>query len=274
MNTKSIRKPLLVGVVVAVLLLAFGLVNESSAPANGDNVFSLQAPPFVGVARAETVSGASLIEDEAGISAYFQASTSINLEDARNAFRTIEAETADYIIGSVPVTDYPESEGVHVYVHTDGWILAYYLADDPVGKIFDWRDYHNTGGADIKTKLEKVLAIVTGEAGVPYFSPTYYDFRYPNATHMMLIAETWSDGNEFTVELPSSFSYYERSWSLLNTGGASSWKLDGENVSGSTGICGWCTGQGTLTAAQLLPDTPHTIRVDDDGGLALIYRES
>ena len=31
MNTKSFRKPLLVGVVVVVLLLAFGLVNESSA---------------------------------------------------------------------------------------------------------------------------------------------------------------------------------------------------------------------------------------------------
>ena len=90
MNTRSMRKHLLAGVVAVVLLLTFGLVNKPSAPANGNNIFSLRAPPFVSVARAEADSTASLIEDEAGISAYFQASTSINLGDVRDVFRTIE----------------------------------------------------------------------------------------------------------------------------------------------------------------------------------------
>ncbi len=49
----------------------------------------------------------------------------------RNRFRTIEAETNDYIIGSVDLQDYPEQFDTHVYIHRDGWFMAYYLAADP-----------------------------------------------------------------------------------------------------------------------------------------------
>lgn len=52
------------------------------------------------------------------------------------------------------VPDYPESEDVHVYVHRDGWFLAYYLVADPAGKIVNWRLYHNTGRNNLSTKLE------------------------------------------------------------------------------------------------------------------------
>lgn len=282
MNTKSIRKPLLVSVVFAILLLAFGLVNRPGTPAKGNNIFSLQVPPFISIARAEADSITSLIEDEAGISAYFRASTSITLAGVRDVFRTIEAETADYIIGSVPVANYPESEDVHVYVHKDGWILAYYLAADPVGKIFDWRMYHDTGRTHIKTKLENTLAVVAGEAGVPFPGAIYYDFRNPNATHLMLIVEWVNTGTDSCeVNLPGSFAYYERSWSLGSTGpsyGSAQYRLDGVVIQGHGG--GWQTSQGTLTAAQLLPDQFHLIEVDGGyydyayGGLALVYRVS
>lgn len=281
MNMKSIRTPLLVAVVVVVLLTAFGL-NMPATPANADNVFSLQSPPFVGIARAEAGSIASIIEDEAGMSAWFQASTSINLDDVRDAFRTIETETADYIIGSVPVANYPESEDVHVYVHTDGWILAYYLAADPVGKIFDWRAYHDGGRTNITTKLENIIALVASEAGVAFSSATYYDFRYPNATHLMLIVEwVYAGTDSCEVNLPGSFAYYERSWSLGgDTGGWDSWyKVDGTEVHRWSGYHDWHTAEGTLTPTQLPPDQPHWIEigVQDStfyvyGGLALAYR--
>ncbi len=283
MNTKSIRRSLLVAVVAVVLLAAFGLVNEPGTQANANNVFSLQSPSFVGVARAETGSVASLIEDEAGMSAYFQASTSINLADVRDVFRTIEVETADYIIGSVPVANYGETEDVHVYVHTDGWILAYYLAADPVGKIFDWRMYHDTGRTNITTKLENTLAVVASEAGVPFSSGTYYDFRYPNATHLMLIVEwVYSGTDSCEVKLPGSFAYYERSWSLGSTTthnyGVAQYRLDGVTIQDHGHY--WQTSQGTLTAVQLLPDQFHTIEIYGSssdptyayGGLALVYR--
>jgi hypothetical protein len=289
MNTKSIRKLLLAGVAVAVLLLAFALVGRPGTPAKGNNVFTLQVPPFVGVALANTDSVTSTIENEAGISAYFQAPTSINLSSVRSVFRTIEAETADYIIGSVAVPNYGEEWDVHGYVHKDGWVLVYYPAGDPVGKIFDWIAYHNAGRTNIRTKLENTLVKIADAAEVPFTSATYYHFQRPDATHLMLIVE-WTSGwngtaDSFQVKLPGSFTYYERSWSLGSTtscptfgGGFANYKLDGITIQ-SHGCGGWIISQGLLTANQLLPDQFHTIEVEVGcgsgpayGGLALVYK--
>jgi len=255
-------------------------VSKPGTPARADNVFSLQPPPFVGIASAQEVSGASIIEDEAGISAWFQASSSINLDDVRDVFRTIETETADYIIGSVSVPNYDENWDVHVYVHKDGWVLAYYLAPEPAGKIFDWKAYHNSTRTNFTTKLESVLFVVADAAGVPFPGATYYDFRYPNATHLLLIGE-WVHGyqtDSFQVRLPGSFAYYERSWSLATEKYGARYRLNDVEIKYLDGT--WLMSQGVLTAAQLPPDQYHTIEIWCElssyyyayGGLALVYR--
>jgi hypothetical protein len=281
MDTKGIRRLLLAGVVVAVLLLAFGLVGRPGTPAKGNNVFALQAPSFAGVALANTDSVTSTIENEAGISAYFQAPTSINLSSVRSVFRTIEAETADYIIGSVAVPNYGEEWDVHCYVHKDGWVLVYYPAGDPVGKIFDWIAYHNTGRTNIRTKFESTLTRIADAIEIPFTGATYYHFQRPDATHLMLIVE-WVDGgyygtgDSFQIKLPESFVYYERSWSLGSTSYPAHYVLDGALIQIHSGG-GWQLSQGQLTANQLLPGQFHTIYVDVAsgsvyGGLALIYK--
>ncbi|MBN1657216.1 MAG: hypothetical protein JXA93_02385 [Anaerolineae bacterium] len=274
---KRLRRPALAGIIAFVLLGTLGLVQQPDVPARGEHVFPLQAPPFLSVAHADEEGILSVIGDEAGIAAYFQSATAPDMDSVRDAFRTIEAETADYILGSVEVLNYPESEDVHVYVHADGWFLAYYLAADPVGKIYDWRAYHNSGRALLTTKLENTLIKVASYAVVTYPGCTYYDFRYPNATHLMLIAE-WviSTHDEFEVELPGSFAFDERSWSFGTTdrGG---YELDATEIV-YVNCDGWCTRQGILTAAQLLPEQFHTFYVWTEsgdyayGGLALIYR--
>jgi hypothetical protein len=190
------------------------------------------------------------------------------LNAVKSLYRTIETQTSQYIIGSIPVQNYLESQDVHVYVHVDGWVLAYYLKTDPTGKIFDWKSY--TGGATIPTKLEKILSDIASAVGAPAPTITFYHFQYPNASNMMLIAETAANGNSFTIQLPSSFAYYERSWSLISgCCGGSQFNLDGITI-GSPGEGG--LGYGTLSASQLAPDVTHTIAVAGDGGLALIYR--
>lgn len=269
MKLKTVRKPLIAAALAIALFVVLGLVLKPTSSIDQNGVFPLRAPTFVTLASAEGDSIASVIGNEGGISAYYQAPIPIEFTpDFKTVFRTIEAETADYVIGSVQVENYVESEDVHVYVNKNGWTLAYYLKADPVGKIFDWKTYD---GAAINTKLEKTLVRVASFAGVPYTNATFYDFRYPNATNLMLVGETFEGGNDFTISLPSSFTYYERSWGLYNKGG-SCWQLDGSCVSGSTGIGGGYTGQGFLTAAQLLPDTTHTVAVNSHGGLALVYR--
>jgi hypothetical protein len=285
MDTRNVRKLLSIAAVVVVLLATSGVVSRPSQLENGNVVYSLESPSFLSVAHADEQAILSVIGDEAGIAAYFHSAALPDIESVEAAFRTIEQETEDYIIGSVEVLNYPESEDVHVYVHREGWFLAYYLAADPVGKIFDWRAYHDSGRTLLTTKLENTLIKVAGYAVVSYPGCTYYDFRYPNATDLILIADWVVDGSDsFEVDLPGPFTYYERSWSLGNNNGAyiqASYKLDGVTIKSQSG--GWRTDQGILTASQLLPEQLHTIAISASstygytgcytfGGLALIYK--
>lgn len=216
MYFQFLRRFFLVLALGAILLIAFVLTDKPNVSADGKNALILKAPPFTGVAGAKGAEAATLsfLDNEAGISAYFKSATPITLNDVRSLFRTIETETADYILGSIPVPNYPETEDTHVYIHKDGWVLAYYLKADPVGKIFDWKSYN---GVTINTtKLRNVLVAVASGAGSPFPGATYYHFHFPNATKIMLIAEAQlnSRDDSFDINLPGTFAFYERSWSL------------------------------------------------------------
>lgn len=214
---------------------------------------------------------------------------SIDLSVVRDEFRTIERETDQYIIGSVGIPDYSEDHDPHVYVHTDGWVLAYYLAAEQASYIIDLRHYD---GIEIgSTKLESAMSEILTVIGVVSFEATYYDFRYPNATHIMLIAEAiYDDGDEsFDVQLPSDFTYYERSWTHALYDSDPNWSsnstlyLDDVSISylSTSYPSEWMLAHGSLTLAQLPPGISHTIRIhlyehyEDDTfcGMALVYQE-
>ena len=74
----------------------------------------------------------------------------------------------------------------HLYVHTSGWVMAYYLKSDPVGKIFDWQRY--TGGATSRRRV-KTSCVVVSQIGIAQPTMTFYHFQYPNATHMLMVAD-------------------------------------------------------------------------------------
>lgn len=271
MSLARIRKPTLVVLSLLLALAVLSLAPQPAAPASGGNAIALKAPSFVRVANAQDAPAAAPMgfpQDEAGISAYFKAASPVTLADVRSVFRVIEVETADYIIGSVDVVNYPELYDVHVFIHRMGWFVAYYSNVDPVAKMVDMRSYYSS--ARIDTLLEKILSIVSVSAGVPMPQVTYYDFRYPNATHLMLIGENYEDGNFFTVQVPSAFVYYERSWASLDRGGCGArFGLDGTWLSYSGGDNPY---HGWITAAQLLPDTSHRIDTCHEGVLALVYK--
>jgi len=277
MSLARIRKPTLIVLSLLLALAVLSLAPQPAAPVSGGNAIALKAPSFLQVANAQEGEGAQdapaaapmgFPQDEAGIAAYFKSASPVNLADVRGVFRVIEVQTADYIIGSVGVADYVEEFDVHVYVHRTGWFMAYYLKTDPVAKMVDMRSY---AGTRIDTLLEKTLNIVAVSAGVAISGVTYYDFRYPNATHLMLIGENDADGNTFTVQLPSSYAYYERSWNLLKTGAAwhdAYFVLNGQRLT----LNGPNPFFGSLTPAQLLPDVLHTVQVLNKGVLAIVYR--
>lgn len=157
----------------------------------------------------------SFLDYQAGIAAYFQFSPPTNLQSnlLRNLFRTIEADQPDYLIGSVPATGYEGNtyEDVKVFIHSSGWVVAYYLRDAPASKALD-KSLATT------TRLESVLAsIAYAIDAVPTIAYTH--FQYPQASRLIRIGRMrGSYGvNTFEVSLPVIGTLYERSWSLSSS---------------------------------------------------------
>ncbi len=263
--TSGWMRVVLAGALVSTL--AWYFVEQPASPPAPGAAWALQRPAFVNAQEGTTaVQVAAILDQEAGIAAYYHAPSGISLSQVRSQFRTIETDAPTYLLGSVAVPNYAENFDVHVYVDVNGWILAYYLKVDPAAKIADVR-----AQSTASTKLQTVASIVAGAAGAPFSDVTYYDFRYPNATHLLLVGENPSSGNDFTINVPSSYGYFERSWSILNITCCNwSFKLDGMNQPETYGADS--VYYGTIAAPQFLPDTTHTIVVDDYGVLALLYR--
>jgi hypothetical protein len=264
MNRKTTHILIVAIAVLLVSVVSFSFLGDQEKSTLPESVFKLSAPGFVNQAFAGTTPLGNYLDSEAGISAYYVSGFSINLNNARNAFRTVETQTEDYIIGSVAVPNYVEHFDPHVYVHKDGWIMAYYLRGDPISKIIDTKG---------KTISSTILKTVVGK--VAFMDVTYYDFRYPNATNMILVAEDSNVGNAyFTIKIPSSYGYYERGWNV--SGSFASFTLNGvknPNVVYNASNHKY----GIITASQLLPDIDHTVSVVSNyanyGVLIIIYRE-
>lgn len=264
----------LVLVTVAVVLAALfaAPLLQPSATQEGSG-FELVRPLFLSTANAADAEVAAFIDSEAGVAAYFQAPGALSLATARPLFRTIEAETESYILGSIPVPNYvSESEDVHVYLHKDGWVLAYYLAATPAANIIDWPRFN---GNTIVTKFDTVFQLLAAQLTFTQPPATYYDFRNPNANYLLLVAESGGP-DTFTVFLNETLLYYERSWSI--SGNAVQMFLDDVQIAqvDFSNPPNWQDQEGLFTPLQLTVNTSHTIRLEryDNplAGLGLVYR--
>ena len=299
MRTKVGLKAFAIAIVLVIAASSVAMYSATDvenwlSEGGGNGVIALVTPPFIGVAGASPVdvaaqrAGTTFLEEEAGISAYTNVGEAMDIEKVKATFRTIEYETSEYIIGSVPLPDYEETEDVHVYVHKDGWVVTYYLKEEVVAKILDWNDY-TTDEQITGTKLEDGVSVVCNAAGVPIRDLKYYDFRYPNAEKLMIIADAqWTEGTDtFNIKLPGEFVFYDRSYSHYAYDSlGSTLKID-ENEISSLGACNDypVTHYGQLSPTQLSLDTFHTVSLWHSGNLnnykgeafdaiVLVYREA
>ncbi|MCL0059168.1 hypothetical protein M1O20_01450 [Dehalococcoidia bacterium] len=166
------------------------------AAAGISGLITLARPAF-----AAGTAGANFLEEQAGISAFTNVGREIDLVRARGAFRTIERETDEYIIGSVGVPGHDEEWDAHVFLHRNGWIVAFYGREHPVARIIDLGDLGST-------RLERVLMQVTTAAGVGIAEVKHYDFRHPDADRMMIIV----DHDSFNLKIPGALTVFERSF--------------------------------------------------------------
>jgi hypothetical protein len=267
--------------IMAVAFVAVGAFNKGKTP-NSDVVLKLEAPSFVKTAYAEaddasTFDLGALLDQEAGISAYYEAPQTINLAQVRPLFKTIEQETSTYIVGSIAVPNYNvDHYDVHVYVNTNGWILAYYMRGEPVSKIVDLYNYSIEN-----TALRTVVSVVAGTAGVPFSDVTYYHFGFPNATNMLFVYENWEGGNDFSIKMPGTYGYFERAWALRSDycpqSNARYFRVNGTYTTMTRCETAFSTGwsrasYGPISASEMLPETTHVITVSHWGVLVVLYR--
>jgi hypothetical protein len=218
------------------------------------------------------------LETEAGISAYGQIPLVV-IDTIKPVFKNIEKETSQYIIGSVALAGYPESDDVHVYVDISGWIIAYYLNQELAAKIIDWAQYRAQG--TLGTKLEDAVALAAAQMGYSLPPITYYDFRYPNANKIMIIIdeEPNTATQTFLLTLPSlDYFFYGREWSHAQYRHSgfnddSNLKIDGQVLhSAGTTAAGWNIYQGIISPIQLSPDVTHQFALQNtDGGDLDVY---
>jgi len=237
------------------------------------------------------MAGASFLEDEAGITAYMNTGQAVDLSLARKAYRTIEEETDQYVIGSVEISGYPETEDVHTYVNKDGWIVAYYLKQEATAKIIDWNDYFETQTIR-RTKLEVAIQEIANTAFVQVTEIKYYHFAYPSANRLLIAMDAmWHKETEdsFDIKLPGGFTFYERSYlHFSRVGGVTVTtqlyvnQIEMSRHAGMFYSESWS--YGILTPLQLPTDMFHTIKIAANrqlptdsgvfGAIVLIYKTS
>jgi hypothetical protein len=264
---KLYQNVLTIGIVALVIVAAVSFT-RGREPQPGQTL-ALQAPAFVRASEAgpEASDIGQRLSEEAGISAYLETSSPIDLNLVRDEFRTIETEEeGEYIVGSVEVPDHPEHFDVHVYVHSDGWILAYYMKDEATSKMVDVKAQTISS-----TKLKTVIAMIAGTLGEAVGDLKYYDFRYPNAESILMVAEDNQNGKDFTIELPSQYAYSERSWAMYDTHYGPDFRIDGSQA--PKDWTGSNMGYGAIPASSLLVGTSHEIVADGNYGVLVItYR--
>jgi hypothetical protein len=218
----------------------------------------------------------NFLEGTAGISAWFQFSESINLQSnlLRNKFRYLESESTTYLLGPVAVDGYSDVwDDVKVFVHSSGYVVAYYPRSEPTSKIFDNPTLQ-------PTRLETVLAKIASSIGVVNYQVNWYHWLYPQANRMLLVGRF--RGNEgdspFTINLPGSFKYFERSWIKIANPSFSNGTLtmDGTTLASGSGIQ-----VGRIAASSMVTDAAHAFNLHNAytfngavlAGVAIVYRQ-
>ena len=251
----------------------------------GKGVVSLVAPPFIGVAgAAEAAGGNAFPEDEAGISAYVNVNQSINITEAVKAFTQIEELSQTHAIGIIPIDNKRGTTNVHVYVDTDGYIVAYFKNTEPASNIIKWSgmDFDNPKIVDFTTNA--AIKAMCDKINVYYRDIKddikYYDFEFPDAEKMVIFLNARSsDGDEYThIFIPGKYRLYEASYSLIGEyysgyGWGANLYVDGTEIDHTDYLTtGLYDLESTLTLGE-----PHTINLYTHkwGGVGtiLIYKE-
>lgn len=216
----------------------------------------------------------TFLNDQAGISAWFQFSEPVNLQSnlLRNKFRYIEAEGATYILGPL-MFDSNTDNDVMAFVHSSGWVVTYLLRNEPTIRMY-------TNPTQSSTSLDQALTILAQSIGVVNYQTYYYHYLYPDANRITVIgkysASTAVASTTFTVTPTGSYTYYERSWMVNTTTSSEIFNLDGVTLFDGSGLK-----YGRIQPTAFVDDAPHVFTVTNKNpyfgavyaGICIVYRQ-
>ena len=267
---RKITKPIIfLFVVLACVLLIKPLVLAGESKGKLAEILLTQ-PVFAQQATAFPA-------DEAGISAYVNVGQNIDLAKAKSALRGIQAEGDNHVIGIIELTGLPEEEFPHMYISSDGWILAYYSKFAPASRIMHWGKY---GGGTIETTtLQEAISNIGPTIGVDLtqlgVSIGYYNFKYPDATNLTIAVDVTEEKDTFSYSIPSSATLYEASFSHYSTGGDSRLYVNDQRISETDEDASYLDCN-YLEDPYLLPDKSHVMEIrrgyrTDWLGVAIVF---
>lgn len=204
------------------------------------------------------------LEDEAGICAYYNVGSDINLTKARGAYTSIDMETDAYIIGIVAEGCFEEIYP-RVYTRKDGWIMAYQPRGYSEGGIFQ---HGSAPGCDAActTLWYSIRNHICPCAGFGYIPDdpedlVYYNFQQPDAEEMLVVSECIYIGTNiiFNYTIQSGVTIYSGSHSLESLRFAELYVDDDriDVVSSSHPIA-----YGYLNSTHLKKDVPHNVKLN------------
>ncbi|MGY4707879.1 hypothetical protein ACVNPS_09060 [Candidatus Bipolaricaulota sp. J31] len=156
------------------------------------------------------------MEEEAGISLYVNAGEEIDLSKARTLYKVLEDEADSYLIGTVELSGYGEDWWPHVWIHKEGWIVVYYLKEEPTSRLMDWFSFDGKGIRT--TTLREVLFAMAGtlklDLTVVQANMRYYHWQYPEAKKLLVVVDWTSAGTDmFKYIIPGALKLWEVSGS-------------------------------------------------------------
>ena len=212
---------------------------------------------------------ASFLDETAGISASTQLYL-IDLDSAEKAFKTIESRDMTCIIGLVALDGYDATHDVYVYVTATGKMIAYYLNSEPASKVLDWVGYKGGKMTLEGCKLEDAMNKVCRAVGQKLTNVKYFDYRYPTATTIKLMADmqTGNAHKKLKYTVPSADSILNASWSSAvkvtkaNARRDSVLSVDGNEVHRHSQPCeGWQFADDNIDIEIFVEDTSHELDI-------------
>jgi len=208
-----------------------------------------------------------ILQSQAGLAAYAQITSSINLVNVHPAFLKIDIETPDLILGDYQLSGFQPGEALKLIVHRAGWALAYFPRSFVASRAFDCGAYpYTTNPGYMPNRPELSILQLAQSLNVSSTTLAYYDFRAPQDDHLVLHWVLQRGTGTITSAINPSLgnTYHERSYAFCSITPYNQYTLNGQQLEQCGSISSAQFRYAALSDVQLRPGFTNTLAVNQN----------